>query len=49
MASNKPIIITDPFPRTMDILFSNDNLKYLKKKDEKRYKAVNKKLGLKNK
>ena len=31
MASNKPIIITDPFPRTMDILFSNDNLKYLKK------------------
>ena len=31
MTSNKPIIITDPYPRTMDILFSKENLKYLKK------------------
>ena len=30
MTKNKPIIITDPFPRTMDILFSRKNLKYLK-------------------
>ena len=31
MTKNKPIIITDPYPRTMDILFSKENLKYLKK------------------
>jgi len=31
MTSNKPFIITDPYPRTMDILFSKENLKYLKK------------------
>ena len=31
MTRNKPIIITDPYPRTMDILFSKDNLKFLKK------------------
>ncbi len=30
MTKNKPIIITDPFPRTMDILFSRKNLKFLK-------------------
>ena len=30
MTKNKPIIITDPFPRTMDILFSKENLKFLK-------------------
>ena len=31
MTRNKPIIITDPYPRTMDILFSKDNLKFLNK------------------
>ena len=31
MIQNKPIILIDPFPRTMDILFSKTNLKYLKK------------------
>ena len=29
MKKNKPIILVDPFPRTMDILFSKENLKYL--------------------
>ena len=31
MIQNKPIILIDPFPRTMDLLFSKTNLKYLKK------------------
>ena len=30
MKKNKPIILIDPFPRTMEILFSRENLKYLK-------------------
>jgi len=30
MTKNKPIILVDPFPRTMDILFSKENLKFLK-------------------
>ena len=30
MNKNKPIIILDPSPRTMDILFSKENLKFLK-------------------
>ena len=30
MRKNKPIILIDPFPRTMDILFSKENLKYQK-------------------
>jgi phosphoglycerate dehydrogenase-like enzyme len=29
MKKDKPIILVDPFPRTMDILFSKENLKYL--------------------
>ena len=29
MKKNKPIILIDPFPRTMDILFSKENFKYL--------------------
>ena len=29
MKKNKPIILVDPFPRTMDILFSKENLKFL--------------------
>ena len=29
MKKNKPVILIDPFPRTMDILFSKENLKYL--------------------
>ena len=29
MKKNKPIILIDPFPRTMEILFSKENLKYL--------------------
>ena len=31
MIQNKPIILIDPYPRTMDLLFSKKNLKYLKK------------------
>ena len=31
MSQNKPIILLDPYPRTMDLLFSKENLKYLKK------------------
>ena len=31
MDKNKPVILLDPYPRTMDILFSKENLKYLKK------------------
>ena len=31
MNKNKPIIILDPYPRTIDILFSKENLKFLKK------------------
>ena len=31
MSQNKPIILLDPYPRTMDLLFSKKNLKYLKK------------------
>ena len=31
MSQNKPIILIDPYPRTMDLLFSKENLKYLKK------------------
>ncbi len=30
MIKNKPIIILDPYPRTMEILFSKENLKFLK-------------------
>ena len=30
MSQNKPIILLDPYPRTMDLLFSKENLKYLK-------------------
>ena len=30
MNQNKPIILLDPYPRTMDLLFSKENLKYLK-------------------
>ena len=26
MSQNKPIILLDPYPRTMDILFSKENL-----------------------
>mgnify|MGYP000175249945 CR=1 FL=1 len=29
MSQNKPIILLDPYPRTMDLLFSKENLKYL--------------------
>ena len=32
MNKNKPIILLDPYPRTMDLLFSKENLNYLKKK-----------------
>ncbi len=31
MKKNKPAILLDPYPRTMDILFSKENLKFLKK------------------
>ena len=31
MIQNKQIILIDPYPRTMDLLFSKTNLKYLKK------------------
>ena len=31
MSQNKPIILLDPYPRTMDLLFSKENLNYLKK------------------
>ena len=31
MNKNKPIILVDPYPRTMDLLFSKENLNYLKK------------------
>ena len=30
MHQNKPIILLDPYPRTMDLLFSKQNLNYLK-------------------
>ena len=30
MDKNKPVILLDPYPRTMDILFSKVNLKFLK-------------------
>ena len=30
MNNNKPVILLDPYPRTMDILFSKVNLKFLK-------------------
>ena len=26
----KPIILVDPFPRTMELIFTKDKLKYLK-------------------
>ena len=31
MSQNQPIILLDPDPRTMDLLFSKENLNYLKK------------------
>tara|TARA_B110000196_G_C21078350_1_gene631139 strand:- start:170 stop:379 length:210 start_codon:yes stop_codon:yes gene_type:complete len=31
MKKNKPIILVDPFPRSMDLLFSKKNLEYLNK------------------
>ena len=31
MSQNKPIILLDPYPRTMELIFSKENLQYLKK------------------
>ena len=31
MRKKKPVILVDPYPRTMDLIFSDSNLKYLKK------------------
>ena len=31
MKKNKPIILTDPFPRTLKLIFSNENYLFLKK------------------
>ena len=30
MRKKKPVILVDPYPRTMDLIFSDSNLKYLK-------------------
>ena len=30
MSKKKPVILVDPYPRTMDLIFSDSNLKYLK-------------------
>ena len=29
MKKNKPIILTDPFPRTLNLIFTNYNLQFL--------------------
>ena len=42
----KPIILVDPFPRTMELIFTKDKLNYLKSNYKliKRYKQSQKKI-----